>query len=73
MFATHPLEPAPADQARRRIRGALPPYNPMHLYTFVLDTGLTTPGQLHFGVGDRGFDDNTGAFQTQVAQLQRLR
>jgi fibronectin type 3 domain-containing protein len=55
--------------AARFLVGPLPAYNPEHEYSFVLDTGLTTPGSLHFGVSDGGFSDNTGAYTITVTQL----
>lgn len=47
----------------------LPPYNPAHRYTVVIDTKLSKPGRLHFGVSDGGYNDNTGAFTIRVTQL----
>jgi len=73
MFSTAPLQPTPADAARRRLVGPVPPYSPAHNYTFVLDTGLGSPGKLHFGVGDHGFNDNTGAYTIQIMQLRAIR
>ncbi|BDI32342.1 hypothetical protein CCAX7_43930 [Capsulimonas corticalis] len=52
------------------IVGALPPYNPLHDYQFILNTGLSIPEQLHFGVSDGGFSDNTGEYQINVKQLK---
>jgi len=46
-----------------------PDYNPDHDYTFMLDTRLETPGQLHFGVNDGGYSDNTWAYTITVTQL----
>ena len=48
---------------------ALPPYSPTHAYTFLLNTGVTTPSQLHFGVSDIGYSDDTGAYTITVTQL----
>lgn len=42
--------------------GGLPAYSPSHSYTFFLNTGLTAPGKLHFGVIDGDYGDNTGAY-----------
>ncbi|MCW3098778.1 MAG: hypothetical protein JWL77_4396 [Chthonomonadaceae bacterium] len=49
--------------------GGLPAYSPVHDYTVLLDTTLSTAGQLHFGVSDAGFSDNTGAYTITVTQL----
>jgi hypothetical protein len=46
-----------------------PPYNPNHDYTVLVNTGLSAPGQLHFGVSDGGFDGNSGAYTITVTQL----
>ena len=73
IFGTAPFEPSPANNAKRKLVGVLPPYNPAHSYTFVLDTSLQAPGRLFFGVGDRGFEDNTGAFTIQIVQLRPAR
>jgi hypothetical protein len=51
--------------------GPLPDYNPAHDYTFILNTGLSSPGHLHFGVSDGGYSDNTGAFTITVTQLDQ--
>lgn len=45
-----------------------PAYDPSHVYSFILDTGTATPSQLHFGVSDGGYGDNTGAFTITVTQ-----
>ena len=45
-----------------------PAYNPSHSYTFNIDTGLTTPTQLDFGVADDVFSDNTGSFTISVGE-----
>jgi hypothetical protein len=59
------------NNAANRLVGPLPDYNPDHDYTFILNTGLPSPGHLHFGVSDGGFSDNTGAFTITVTQLDR--
>jgi hypothetical protein len=53
--------------AAASIVGALPTYDPSHVYTFLLDTGTTTPSKLHFGVVDGLFSDNTGAYDITIA------
>lgn len=56
----------PAHDAKNALVGPLPAYDPSHVYTFQLDTGLTTPGQLHFGVSDGNFSDNSGAYTITI-------
>lgn len=46
-----------------------PAFNASNTYSFILDTGLTVPGQLHFGVTDGKFSDNTGAFSLTIAAV----
>ena len=59
----------PAQNAVNFIVGGLPAYNASHVYTFLLNTGLAVPGQLHFGVGDGNFGDNSGAYRITVANV----
>ena len=59
------------NNAENRLVGPLPDYNSDHDYTFILNTGLSSPGHLHFGVSDGGFSDNTGAYTITVTQLDR--
>jgi len=66
--ATLPNNDAGAD-AFVHLVGGTPAYNPTHEYTVLLDTGLATAGQLHFGVSDAGFSDNSGAYTITVTQL----
>lgn len=69
-FGTSPLPVHdPSVNAIRFLVGSLPPYNPAHEYTIILNTGLTTPGRLHFGVSDGGFSDNSGAYTIEIKQL----
>gem|GEM_PF-4610662 len=69
-FGTSPLVIFNPDQdAINFIVGGLPAYNPTHDYSFILNTGATVLTQLHFGVSDGEFDDNSGAYQITVAQL----
>jgi hypothetical protein len=73
-FGTGPLAGSNlASNAKNFLVGDLPAYNPAHEYTFVLDTKVTSPTQLHFGVSDAGYDDNEGAFSIQVTQLVPVR
>lgn len=46
----------------------LPQYRSDHTYNFVLDIG-TLASNLHFGVSDGGFFDNSGAYNITVKQL----
>ncbi len=67
-FGTAPLIAFnPAQNAVNFIVGGLPAYSATHSYTFLLNTGLAVPGQLHFGVGDGAFGDNSGAFDITVS------
>lgn len=47
----------------------IPPYEPTHVYTFIVDTGTFTPSSLYFGVGDSYYSDNTGSLDVQITQL----
>jgi hypothetical protein len=67
-FGTSPLVPFdPAQNAVNFVVGGLPAYQPSHVYSFDLDTGLLVPGQLHFGVGDGNFSDNSGSYRITVS------
>jgi hypothetical protein len=67
-FGTSTLAPYDASRdAKNFLVGALPAYNSNHVYSFQLDTGLTTLGQLHFGVADGIFGDNSGAYTISIA------
>lgn len=71
-FGTSPLTIFDlGNNVRNFLVGPLPAYNPAHDYTFTLNTGLVTPGRLHFGVSDGGFSDNTGAYTITVTQLDQ--
>jgi len=59
----------PSQDAVNYVVGGLPAYEPSHDYTFLLNTGLSTPGQLHFGVSDGDFADNTGAYTITVTEV----
>jgi len=59
----------PAQDASNFLVGSLPAYDSSHEYTFLLNTGVTSPTQLHFGVGDGDFGDNSGAFTITVAEV----
>jgi probable HAF family extracellular repeat protein len=61
-----------AFNAKNSLVGPLPSYNPTHEYTFMVDTRLVSPGQLHVGVSDGGYSDNAGEFTIAVTQLVRV-
>jgi len=68
-FGTQPLVPLdPGQNAANFLVGVVPAYNPDHVYSFQLNTGVTTPVQLHFGVSDGNFSDNGGSFELTVSQ-----
>jgi len=51
------------------IPGGVPAYQPSHVYTFTLNTKLTTPAHLHFGVEDGDYADNSGAYLIKITQI----
>lgn len=57
---------APAQDAKNFLVGGLPSYNASHVYSFDLDTGTFVPTQLHFGVSDGIFCDNSGEYNITV-------
>ena len=63
--------PIPGLASSRRISnfivGARPLYNPSHTYDFVINTGVTTPTKLYFGMWDGQFSDNSGSIQLQIS------
>jgi hypothetical protein len=72
-FSTSPLVAFDlGHNAENFLVGPLPPYNPAHDYTFALNTRLSSPGLLHFGVSDGGYNDNSGAYTITVTQLVPL-
>jgi hypothetical protein len=46
-----------------------PPYQASHEYNFVLKVASSTPSNLHFGVCDGIFGDNSGAYNIEVTQM----
>ena len=46
-----------------------PAYDPNHVYTFELDTGLSKPAPLDFQLIDNGYLDNSGSFTVSVSQV----
>ncbi len=59
----------PAQDAKNFLVGGLPAYEASHVYSFELNTGLSSPGQLHFGVGDGDFSDNSGFYTITVMSV----
>jgi PEP-CTERM motif len=59
----------PAQNAVNFIVGGLPAFNATNSYSFLLNTGTATPSQLHFGVGDGNFGDNSGAYRITISPL----
>lgn len=47
----------------------VPTYRSDHVYSFVIDLGTSVLSNLHFGVSNGIFSDNTGAYNIEVAQL----
>ncbi|MHC4581403.1 MAG: hypothetical protein ACYS14_08090 [Planctomycetota bacterium] len=47
----------------------VPAYRPDHTYSIVVDLGTDVPSQVHFGVSDGIFSDNSGAYTITVYQL----
>jgi len=69
-FATSTLFPfGPGRDAFNFIVGGLPTYNASHVYSFALDTGALTATQLHFGVSDGNFSDNSGQFLITISAV----
>jgi hypothetical protein len=50
--------------------GNFPAYTTSHTYTFIVDTQVSTPSTLYFGVDDSYYPDNTGSLNVQITQLQ---
>jgi len=48
----------------------LPTYRSDHIYNFVIDTGISIPTNLHFGVSDGYFGDNGGSYSISISQLK---
>jgi len=72
-FGTSPLVAFdPSQDAKNFIVGGLPAYNPSHAYTFELNTGVSVPSVLHFGVSDGIFSDNSGSYTITVSQIPEI-
>jgi hypothetical protein len=59
----------PLQDAANFIVGGLPAFNPTNIYSFNLNTGVSVPTQLHFGLIDENYTDNSGAYTIVVTQL----
>jgi hypothetical protein len=69
-YGTSPLVPYnPVQDAVNDLPDGVPAYDPNHAYTFVLDTGVSVPTILHFGVSDGIFFDNTGDYTITISQI----
>jgi hypothetical protein len=58
----------PLQDAANFIVGGLPAFNPTNIYSFNLNTGVSVPTQLHFGLIDAIYTDNSGAYTIVVTQ-----
>ena len=47
----------------------VPAFEASSIYSFVVDTGSLSALNLHFGVSDGNFSDNSGAYTINVTQL----
>jgi hypothetical protein len=69
-FGTTTLVPFdPAQDAKNFLVGPLPAYASSHIYSFELNTGVSVPTALHFGVSDGDFADNSGSYTISVSQV----
>ncbi len=59
----------PAQDVKNFLVGPIPTYDSSHIYTFDINTGVNAPTQLHFGVSDGDFADNSGAYTIMVTQV----
>lgn len=50
----------------------VPTYRADHTYSIVLDTGTLVGTNLHFGVSNGNFGDNSGAYGIEITQLQTV-
>ena len=50
----------------------VPAYETDNTYSFIIDTGAVSLMNLHFGVSDGQYGDNTGAYQIAVTQLDAI-
>lgn len=66
-FDTNPLVAFnPTRNAKNFILGGLPDFRENNVYRFRIDTGVTTPSFLHFGVGDGNYEDNSGFYSVAI-------
>jgi hypothetical protein len=68
-FGTSPVIGDGSQEASKSLLGPLPAYNPANIYTFELNTGLSHPNHLYFGVDDDVRSDNSGAYTIVVSQV----
>jgi hypothetical protein len=68
-FSTSPLTGNISEEASNFIVGPIPAFNPSGIYSFNLNTGVTTPTTLYFGVDDDILTDNTGAYVLVISQV----
>jgi hypothetical protein len=50
----------------------VPSYRSDHVYTIVLDTQTATLSNLHFGVSNGIFSDNSGGYDIEITQLRAV-
>lgn len=60
------------DAGQQVAGGYVPAYRSDHTYSFVMNTGSMNLANMHFGVADGNFADNTGAYTITVCQLRPL-
>jgi hypothetical protein len=48
----------------------VPEYQQGHTYSIVVDLGTGVPSQVHFGVADGQFSDNSGEYEITIYQLE---
>jgi len=68
-FGTTPILGDGSQEAANAVVGSLPAYNSDNVYTFELNTGVSIPTHLYFGVDDQIYDDNTGAYTIAITEL----
>jgi hypothetical protein len=59
----------PAQDIKNFLVGPLPAFASGHTYTFDINTGVSVPTALHFGVSDGDFADNSGAYTIRITQV----
>jgi hypothetical protein len=72
-FGTTTLVPLdPAQDIKNFLVGPIPAFDSGHTYTFDINTGVSMPTQLHFGVSDGDFADNSGAYTIRITQVPEV-